>query len=75
LRIIFWGGEILNRTLLACFFAWIITRLFYWMSGLNPIRDFAAVPGYSIDLGIWLALCGISYWLLSILGIGRMTRK
>lgn len=64
----------MSRMLIACFIAWVITHLFYWMSGLNPIRDLTALLGYSIDLGIWLLVCYISYWSLGVLGIGKKAR-
>lgn len=64
----------MSRNLIVFFIAWVITRLFYWMSGFSPIRDLPAVLGYSIDLGIWLLVSMISYWFLRVLGIGRKAR-
>lgn len=59
------------RMLIACFIAWIITRLFYLISGFNPIQDLTGVLGYSIDLGIWMLVCSMTYWSLGALGVGK----
>ena len=63
----------MSRTFLIIF-TWVITRLFYWMSGFNPMRDLPAVLGYSLDLGIWLLASYIIDWSLRALGIGRKPR-
>jgi len=65
----------MSRTIITCFFSYVITRLFFWISGFNPIRDLPIVPGYLVDIGIWLLICCIIYWFLSILGIGRKARS
>jgi hypothetical protein len=64
----------MSRNFIVFFIAWVITRLFYWLIGFNPIRDLPAVLGYPIDLGIWLLVSFISYWFLGVLGIGRKAR-
>jgi hypothetical protein len=61
--------------LIASFIAWIITRLFYLMSGFNPIQDFTGVLGYVIDLGIWMLVCSTTYWSLGVLRMGRKAQE
>lgn len=65
----------MSRTLITFFFTYVITRLFFWISRLNPIQDLPAVPGYLIDFGIWaLVFCTI-YWFLGVLRVGTSSRK
>jgi len=65
----------MSRTLITFFFAYVITRLFFGISGFNPISDLPTVPGYLIDLGIWALVFCIVYWFLGVLGIGTSSRK
>ena len=65
----------MSRTLITVFLTYVITRLFFWISGFNPIRDLSTVPGYLIDFGIWALVCYIIYRFLSVLGIGTSSRK
>jgi hypothetical protein len=64
----------MSRMLITFFFTYVITRLFFWLSGFDPHRDLSTVPGYLIDLGIWLLIGSIIHWFLSVLGIGRKAR-
>ena len=64
----------MSRFMITFFCAWVITRLFYWLSRFNPTHDLAGVLGYAINLGIWLLVCFLSYWSLGVLGIGKKAR-
>jgi hypothetical protein len=64
----------MSRAAMTFFIAWLITRLFHWASGFEPIRDLKGILGYSVDLAIWLAVCIIIYWLLGALRIGKKSR-
>lgn len=65
----------MSRTLIPFFFAYVITRLFFGISGFNPIRDLPTIPGYLIDFGVWALVFCIIYWFLGVLGIGTSPRK
>ena len=63
------------RVLVASFIAWVVIRLFYLVSGFNPIQHLGGLLGYLIDLGIWMPVCLLSYWFLGVLGIGKKDRE
>jgi hypothetical protein len=65
----------MSRTLITFFFTYVITRLFFGISGFNPIRDLPPVSGYLIDFGIWALVFCIVYWFLGVLRIGTSSRK
>ena len=65
----------MNRTLITFPFAWLITRLFYFLSGFEPIRDIKGLPGYAADLAIWIAVSYGIFWCLGVLGIGKKPQK
>jgi hypothetical protein len=65
----------MSRTLITFAFAWLMTRLFYLLSRFEPIRDIKGLPGYAVDLAIWLAVSFLILWFLGVLRIGRPTRK
>jgi hypothetical protein len=50
---------------------YFLTRLFYWISGFDPVRAVPKLPGYLLDLGIWLLVSYFAYRALSVLGIGK----
>jgi hypothetical protein len=61
----------MSRNLIAFFFTYVITRLFYGLSGFVPTTALPKWPGYAVDLGIWLLVSTIVFWFLKVLGIGR----
>jgi hypothetical protein len=61
--------------LIASFIAWVVIRLFYLISGFNPVQNPAGVLGYLIDLGIWIPVCLLSFWSLGVLGMGKKPRE
>jgi hypothetical protein len=63
----------MSRSMIAFFITYVITRLFYWLSGFDPHRILPKMPGYLLDLGIWLLVGYTVVWVLGVLGIG-MTR-
>jgi hypothetical protein len=65
----------MSRTLITFAFAWLITRLFYLLSRFEPIRDIKGLPGYAVDLAIWLAVSMVIFWCLGVLGIGKKPQK
>jgi hypothetical protein len=64
----------MSRNLITFFFTYVITRLFYGLSGFAPYRDLPTWHGYAVDLGIWLLVGYIIHGFLSVLGIGKKTR-
>ena len=63
------------RSLITFAFAWLITHLFYRLSGFEPIRDIKGLIGYAVDLAIWLAVYFLILWFLGVLRIGKPLRK
>jgi hypothetical protein len=61
----------MSRTLIVFVITYTITRLFYGISGFEPIRAIPGLPGYLLDLGIWLLVCLFVFRALSVLGIGK----
>jgi len=61
----------MSRMLITAVVTYVLTRLFYWISGFDPLRVFPKLPGYLVDLGIWLLVSGFIFWALSASGIGR----
>jgi hypothetical protein len=50
---------------------YVLTRLFYAISGFDPLRIIPKWPSYLLDLGIWLLASYIIFRALSALGIGK----
>lgn len=61
----------MSRMLITFVITYVLTRLFYWISGFDPIRVFPKLPGYGLDLGIWLLVGYFIFWALSVLEIGK----
>ena len=61
----------MSRTLMTFVITYIMTRLFYGISGFEPIRAIPGLPGYLLDFGIWLLVYIFIFRALSVLGIGR----
>jgi len=61
----------MSRMLITFVITYVLTRLFYWISGFDPIRVFPKLPGYGLDLMIWLLVSCFIFWALSVLGIGK----
>jgi len=63
------------RSFISVILTYVITHLFFWISGFNPIRDLPRFPGPLIDFGIWMLVFLIIWWFLGVLGIGASSRK
>ena len=63
------------RSFITVILTYVITHLFFWISGFNPNRDLPSFPGTLIDLGIWLLVFLIIYWFLGVLGVRAPTLK
>jgi hypothetical protein len=61
----------MSRGIIAAVGTFIITRLFYWLSGFDPYRDIGSPLKYLADLAIWLAVYFPVFWALGVLKIGR----
>jgi len=61
----------MSRTLITAFITYVLTRLFYGISGFDPHRVFPGLPGYMLDLGIWLLVSYFVFCVLRALGIGK----
>ncbi|HPK27207.1 MAG TPA: hypothetical protein PKZ40_05665 [Anaerolineaceae bacterium] len=44
--------------------AYVITRLGYFISGFNPTLDLKAIPGYAIDISIWIIVFFGVRWIV-----------
>lgn len=62
----------MSRTLITFAIAYVITRLFYGLSGFDPLRIVPKWFGYLLDLGIWLLVYLVVNWALTVLGIGKV---
>ena len=61
----------MSRMMITFIITYLLTRLFYGISGFDPVRVIPKLPGYLIDLGIWILSCYLVFWALSTLGIGK----
>jgi len=61
----------MSRMLITFVIAYVLTRLFYGISGFDPLRIIPKWPGYLLDLGIWLVVSCVIFWALTVLGIGK----
>ena len=54
-----------NMKLALCvLIAYVITRVGYFVSGFNPTRDLKTVPGYAIDIAIWIVVFFAARWIV-----------
>jgi hypothetical protein len=60
-----------SQIFLSFFITWIITRLFYWLSGFDPIHNLNNAFGYLIDLGIWSVVWFSVVGIFEIFKIGK----
>ena len=65
----------MSRNLIAFFFTYVITRLFYGLSGFVPTTALPKWPGYAVDLSIWLLVGLTISWFLKVLGIGTVKQQ
>lgn len=65
----------MSRMLITVFLTYVFTRLAFWIFGFNPVRDLPSLAGYLVDFGIWMLACYLIYRFLSVLRIGRPSRK
>jgi hypothetical protein len=64
----------MSRNLIAFFWTYVITRLFYGLSGFVPTQALPKWPGYAVDLAIWLLVGLTISWFLKVLGIGKVKK-
>jgi len=62
----------MSRMLITVIIIYVLTRLFYGISGFDPHRIIPKWTGYLVDLGIWLLVGWGVYWALTVLGIGKV---
>jgi hypothetical protein len=65
----------MSRSLITFFFTYVLIHLFYGISGFDPLRAFPKLPGYLLDLGIWLPVYLFIFWALGVLGIGKARNR
>ena len=65
----------MSRMLITVVITYVLTRLLYWISGLDPFRIISKWPGYALDLGIWLLVCWVVYRAFTVLGIGKVRNR
>jgi hypothetical protein len=44
-------------------FAYLITKVFYWLLNFYPFQEYSFIIGLLVDLSIWIVLCYIAVFL------------
>lgn len=65
----------MSRMLITVVITYVLTRLFYWLSGFEPVRAFPGLIGYLLDLAIWILAAFSIFWSLSVLRIGKVKNR
>jgi len=63
-----------NRGLITAIISYVVIRLFYGISGFDPVRSFPGIAGYALDFAVWVLVYGVVYTALGMLGIYRRDR-
>lgn len=54
-----------SKLILSFVFTFLITRGAFYFSHFNPTRDLNAIPGYSLDIAIWVIVMFTVRWVLN----------
>lgn len=57
-----------GKNFVSIIITFIVTRVGYWFFNFDPRNDFSTVPGYAIDIAIWLVLFYLMVWIIGKIG-------